>query len=285
MSAKRTIAIASGKGGTGKTTVAVNLAWHLAEQGMNVRYVDCDVEEPNGHLFLNPVIATTEPASIPTPVVDAARCTGCRACAEACQYNAIAVLQKALVFPELCHGCGGCTPACPTQAIREEPRAIGTVETGVAGKVHFVQGRINVGEAMAPPLIRAALRKAFGDGITLLDAPPGTSCPMVTTVRQADYVVLVTEPTPFGLHDLALAVETVRKLGRPHGVVINRADSGDGRVRDYCGTQGIPVLIELPDDRRVAEAYSRGELAARVLPDWRLLFESLSNLLENQPYP
>ncbi|MCG2660139.1 MAG: ATP-binding protein [Kiritimatiellae bacterium] len=271
------IAIASGKGGTGKTTVAVNLARVLADNGQSVQYLDCDVEEPNGHIFLKPKITATESVGIPVPVVDEPKCTGCRKCAEVCQYHAIAVLKKALVFPELCHGCGGCALVCPVGAIREENRPIGVIEAGRADVVVFVQGRLNIGEPMSPPLIRAVKMKALNDGVSLLDAPPGTSCPVVATVRDTDYVLLVTEPTPFGLNDLKLAVEMIRQLGLRHGVVINRADSGDQRVREFCAAERIPVLLELPDDRRVAEAYSRGQLALQVLPEWRTLFFDLWN--------
>ena len=274
------IAIASGKGGTGKTTVAVNLAWTLAGMGKGVQYLDCDVEEPNGHIFLKPQITTTASVGIPVPVVDESKCTGCRKCAEICQYHAIAVLKKALVFPELCHGCGGCALICPVGAICEQDRPTGVVEIGKSGGVAFVQGRLNVGEPVAPPLIRAVKRKAIRDGIAIFDAPPGTSCPVVTTVRDADYVLLVTEPTPFGLHDLKLAVEMLRELGLRHGVVINRADSGDQRVREYCKAEAIPVLLELPDDRRVAEAYARGQLALDAEPEWRLLFVNLWKRME-----
>ena len=279
------IAIASGKGGTGKTTVAVNLARVLADSGHTVQYLDCDVEEPNGHIFLKPDIVETESVGIPVPIVDEQKCTGCRKCAEVCQFNAIAVLKNALVFPELCHGCGGCALVCPEGAIREENRTIGVVETGLALRqgsgradgVAFVQGRLNVGEPMAPPLIRAVKSKAIVDGIAILDAPPGTSCPVVTTVRDVDFVMLVTEPTPFGLNDLKLAVEMIGQLGVAHGVIINRADCGDQRVREFCGAENIPVLLELPDDRRVAEAYSRGDMAVSVLPEWRTAFSELWN--------
>ncbi|MBM4164448.1 MAG: (4Fe-4S)-binding protein [Lentisphaerae bacterium] len=274
------LAIASGKGGTGKTTVAVNLAWTLADMGKGVQYLDCDVEEPNGHIFLNPQITTTAAVGIPVPVVDEATCTACRTCAEICQYHAIAVLKKTLVFPELCHGCGGCVLVCPAGALREETRLIGVVETGQADGVAFVQGRLNVGEPMAPPLIRAVRKKAILDGIAILDAPPGTSCPVVTTVRDADYVLLVTEPTPFGLNDLKLAVEMLRQLRLRHGVVINRADIGDQQVRAFCAAERIPVLLELPDDRRVAEIYSRGQMAVHVLPEWRTLFLDLWKSME-----
>jgi MinD superfamily P-loop ATPase len=273
------IAIASGKGGTGKTTVAVNLAWILADRGGAVQYLDCDVEEPNGHLFLKPRIEASESVGIPVPVVDGDLCTACGICAEVCQYHAIAVLKKPLIFPELCHGCGGCALACPTGAIREEPRTIGVVETGKAGRVRFVQGRLNVGEAMAPPLIRAVKCKALSGGVVLLDAPPGTACPVVATVRDADIVLLVTEPTPFGLHDLRLAVEMVRQLGLSYAVVVNRADAGDECVRDYCQAEGVAVLAELPDERRAAEAYSRGQLLAEAFPTWLRQFEALADAL------
>lgn len=280
-----TIAIASGKGGTGKTTVAVNLAWTLSRLGRPVQYLDCDVEEPNGHIFLKPEITSSEAVGILVPVVEEGDCTGCRQCSEVCEFHAIAVLDKALVFPELCHGCGGCLLACPSGAIREQERKIGVVEIGHRDRVNFVQGRMNVGEPMAPPLIRAVKKKAMIEGVVIFDAPPGTSCPVVTTVRDADYIVLVTEPTPFGLHDLTLAVEMIWKLGVRHGVVINRADSGDQRVRDYCATEGIPVLLELPDDRRVAEAYSRGEMAVQALPEWQAVFATLWTRLEEKLCP
>ena len=270
------IAIASGKGGTGKTTVAVNLACVLADSGLTVQYLDCDVEEPNGHIFLKPTLASSDPVGIPVPVVDEEKCTGCRKCAEVCRYGAIAVLTKPLVFSELCHGCGGCAIACPPRAIREELRTIGVVETGrtlrrdtgPADGFAFVQGRLHVGEPMAPPLIRAVKKHARPDAVAILDAPPGTSCPVVATVRDADVILLVTEPTPFGIHDLQLAAHMVRPLNVPCGVVINRAYGKERRVHDVCAAEKIPVLLALPDDRRVAEAYSRGQLAVDALPEW-----------------
>ena len=273
------IAIASGKGGTGKTTVAVHLAACLAEQGRSVQYMDCDVEEPNGHLFLKPQIDSSVEASIPVPSIDAARCTSCGQCAKVCEFNAIAMINKPMVFPELCHGCGACSLACPVGAIREIPRPIGVVETGRSGSIAFVQGRLNVGEPMSPPLIRAVKARRAPNAIALLDAPPGTSCPVVATVRGADCVVLVTEPTPFGLHDLAIAVDTLRPMGLPFGVVVNRADE-DRRVQDFCRSNTIPVLAELPDDRRVAETYARGELLFDRLPEWRERFKALWHQIE-----
>ncbi len=274
MNPARVIAIASGKGGTGKTTVAVHLATCLAAQHLPVHYLDCDVEEPNGHLFLKPVIDSSESVGIPVPVVDDTRCTSCGKCAKACEFNAIAMLRKPLVFPELCHGCGACALACPVHAIREELRPIGVVESGRADAIVFTQGRLKVGEPMSPPLIRAVKAWRTPEAIALLDAPPGTSCPVITTVRHADFVVLVTEPTPFGLHDLSLAVDALRPMGLPLGVVINRADE-DRRVQDWCQSQSIPLLAKLPDDRRVAETYARGELLFDRLPEWRGFFDNL----------
>jgi len=272
-----TIAIASGKGGTGKTTVATNLVIQAARSGVRVVYGDCDVEEPNGHLFLRPEILTGEPFSLEVPAVVKERCTGCGRCGEVCQYSAIVVInQQVLTFPELCHSCGGCRLACPEDAIEQGTREIGVVETGTAFEtIGFAQGRLRIGEAMVPPLIRAVKEKAPEALLEIFDAPPGTSCPVVQTVREADYVLLVTEPTPFGLHDLPLAVEMLRELKKKFGVVINRSDVGNHDVRDYCSTESIEILTEIPDDRRVAEAYARGEIAVRALPGYGQLFQEL----------
>ena len=273
------IAIASGKGGTGKTTVAVN--WAAVTEGP-VTYVDCDVEEPNGHIFLKPTIETTKAVGIPVPVVDKEKCTGCGRCAEVCRYNAIACVKgKVLVFAELCHGCGGCTLACPAHAISDADHMIGVVEKGHANGVSFIQGRLNVGVAMSPPLIRAAKGASPSDGTVILDAPPGTSCPVIATVRDSNFVVLVTEPTPFGLHDLKLAVETIRQINIPFGVVINRCDIGDDRVTEYCRGEHVPILLEIPDDRRIAEAYSRGETAIESVPETRALFIQLDQRIRD----
>lgn len=277
------IAIASGKGGTGKTTIASNLALVAKESGRQVTLVDCDVEEPNLHIFMRPRIEEMHEFALPVPVVDEEKCTGCGECDRACQFSAIIVLGKKVVtFHELCHSCGGCTLACPEDAITERPRKTGVLEEGDAEGVRFLQARLNVGEPMATPLIRALKKRLPQDGLAILDSPPGTACPVIESVKGADYLLLVTEPTPFGLHDLKLAVGMARALSLKTGVVINRADSGDDRTRDYCRAEGIEVLLEIPDDRRVAEAYSRGELAARAVEGYRERFEGLLRSLEEK---
>jgi MinD superfamily P-loop ATPase len=274
------VTIASGKGGTGKTTVAVNLA--LTAAG-GVQLLDCDVEEPNCHLFLDPDIRERRAVGIPVPVVDEAKCTACGECGRACQYHAIVSLKTIpLVFPDLCHGCGGCAKACPTGAITEVDHVIGVVEAGDTGSVALVQGRLNVGVPSAAPLIRAVRHRALGDRPVVIDCPPGTSCPMIAATRGSDYVILVTEPTPFGLNDLTLAVETMRELGIRFGVLLNRADSGDGRVLEYCRRESIRVLLEVPDDRRVAEAYSRGRAAVTAMPEYRQVYQRLWDDIEEE---
>ena len=269
------IAVASGKGGTGKTTIAVNLAYALDRE---VQLLDCDVEEPNAQLFLNGALLSTEEVTIPIPQIDASLCNGCGECSRFCEYNAIVSYgTMPLVFADMCHGCGGCMKVCPPQAIREVDHRIGVIETFSAGKITLIQGKLDIGAAMAPPLIRAVKRKMDNRIPILLDAPPGTSCPVITTLRGADFVTLVTEPTPFGLNDLILAVETVREMDLPFGVIINRSGSGDARVNFYCADENIPILAEIPDDRKIAEAYSRGELIGKVFPKYRLIFEKIIN--------
>lgn len=263
--------MASGKGGTGKTTIAVNLVLAL-EGTMPVDFLDCDVEEPNAHLFLHPVLETSERVTLPVPVVDENKCSGCGTCAEVCAFHAILSLGgRAIAFPELCHGCGGCARFCPTGAISEVPREIGVVETGRAGDtgaIRFVQGRVNIGTALAPPVVKAVRSKAGpGDRVVIIDSPPGTSCPVVASVKGSDYCLLVTEPTPFGLNDLALAVDMVRELGVPFGVAINRAGLGDDKVAAYCRQEHIPVLLEIPFDRRYAASYARGGQLVRDFPE------------------
>lgn len=274
------IAIASGKGGTGKTTVAANLARVAAARGLSAAYVDCDVEAPNGHLFLKPDMAKRQPTNRMVPEVDPERCTSCGRCGQICQYSAIVpVGKKVLVFPELCHSCGGCIMVCRDGALSEGSRELGTLERGSSGALQFLHGVMTVGEASSPPLIRAVKNAAPKDGLVIYDAPPGTACAAVEAIRDADYVVLVTEPTPFGLNDLKLAVRLVRELELPCGVVINRSGMHDQETLAFCQTADIPVLATIADDRTVAEAYSRGELACDTIPAYRQTFEQLLDLL------
>jgi MinD superfamily P-loop ATPase len=259
------VSVASGKGGTGKTTVATNLALYLASDKSNqVRFLDCDVEEPNAHIFLKPKIERKRPVSLLVPEIDRRKCTFCGECAKVCAYNAIVVLKKeVLTFPELCHGCGGCSLLCPEHAISEKERSIGVLEEGRAGSMEFIQGRLNIGEPMATPLIRAVKKTINPQGITLVDVPPGTSCPVIESIRGSDFCLLVTEPTPFGMNDLKLAVELLKELKIKHGVLINRAGIGDDTTRDYCRREGVPILAEIPFDREIAVLYSRG------IPLWK----------------
>ncbi len=269
------ISVASGKGGTGKTTIATNLAVSV---GDDVQLLDCDVEEPNVHLFLNPTIKETEKVSAPVPAVDEAKCTFCGKCAEICQFKAIMVLGEViLTFPEMCHSCGGCMKVCPAGAIKETGRELGVIERGSRNGVDFVHGRLRVGEAMSPPLIRKVRSFTRPELLTIIDAPPGTSCPVIASMKGSDFVLLVTEPTPFGLHDLKLAVEAVRILGILHGLVINRSDIGNVQVKDYAANMKIPVLMEIPFSRKIAEAYSRGQLIVDAMPEWREKFLFLNS--------
>ena len=269
------ISVASGKGGTGKTLVATSLALSLKDND-RVQLLDCDVEEPNSHVFLKPEITGSKAVSILVPRVDEDKCTYCGRCAEVCAYNAIAVLgDHVLTFPQLCHGCGACSYLCPEKAISEESRETGTIEWGHSNGVGFVNGKLTVGEAMAPPVIRRVKEYTINNGITIIDIPPGTSCPVVEAVKGSDFCLLVTEPTPFGLNDLALAVETVREIGIPCGVVLNRAGAGDNKVEEYCKKENIPVLLTIPLDTEIARLYSRGIPLIDGLPQWRSSFLEL----------
>ncbi len=276
------ISIASGKGGTGKTTVATNLAVSL---GSGVQLLDCDVEEPNAHLFIHPDFEKTLTISTAVPEIDERKCTLCGKCAEICQYKAIVVIgETVLPFQELCHSCGGCMEVCPERAIREGARVLGEIEVGHRNGLEFIHGRLRVGEAMAPPLIRRVRSFAHPDKITIIDAPPGTSCPVIASMKGAEFVLLVTEPTPFGLHDLKLAVGAVRILGIPCGLLINRSDMGDDRLPEYAKAEEIPILMEIPFDRRIAEAYSKGELLVEIMPQWKekflQLYDRIKELIE-----
>jgi len=283
------IAIASGKGGTGKTTIATNLACSIARMGKDAQYLDCDVEEPNGHIFLKPDIEKTEDVTIGVPEVDTELCDGCGKCGQLCQYSAIICLKDTVMtFEQLCHSCGGCMAICPQAAIKEKQRKIGIAEFGKADGVYYGAGKLDIGSIQSPALIKHVKREAiniyYGEGkvdtgdiqsTVIIDVPPGTSCPVIEAVKGADFVLLVTEPTPFGLNDLELAVEMVRELKLPFAVVINRCDIGDDRVVRYCQQQDIEILLEIPNDRLVAEAYSKGIKIIDAIPSYEEMFLQL----------
>jgi MinD superfamily P-loop ATPase len=272
------ISIASGKGGTGKTTVATNLALSL---GSAVQLLDCDVEEPNAHLFINPVFDQTETVTTPVPEVDMDKCTLCGKCGDICQFKAIVVVgETVLPFEELCHSCGGCMAVCPEKAITEKGRELGIIQKGHRNGIEFIHGKLRVGEAMSPPLIKKVLSYADPTRLTIVDAPPGTSCPVIESMKPADFVLLVTEPTPFGLYDLKLAVGAVKILNSPCGLIINRSDLGDKKVNQYADRENLPILMEIPFDRQIAEAYSRGDMIVEVMPEWKEKFLELSEKIK-----
>lgn len=273
------ISIASGKGGTGKTTVATNLALSI---GSDVQLLDCDVEEPNAHLFIHPVFDQTETVTTPVPEVDEDKCTYCGKCGDICQFKAIVVVgETVLPFEELCHSCGGCMAVCPEDAITEKGRELGLLQKGHRDGIEFIHGKLRVGEAMSPPLIKKVLSFTNPAKLTIVDAPPGTSCPVIEAMKNADFVLLVTEPTPFGLYDLKLAVGAVKILNIPCGLVINRSDLGDDKVKAYAYKENLPVLMEIPFDRRIAEAYSRGDTIVEVMPEWQERFIKLYHTIKN----
>jgi len=292
------ITVASGKGGTGKTMVAVNLALVAASKrpgGQAAsksaktlrRYdakpllLDCDVEAPNAYLFLKPIFKTQEEVTLLVPEIDFDKCTYCGRCAEACNYNALAVVtEQVLFFSQLCHGCGACALVCPEGVIHEVPEVIGLIEEGSAttllAALDFAHGILEVGRAIVPPIIRQLKQRINSDRLVIIDTSPGTSCPVVEALKGADFALLVTEPTPFGLHDLRLIVEVARdELGLPVGVVINRDGIGDEKVEEYCQSEGIPILMRIPFDRRIAEIYSEGGLVVEALPEYREQFRDL----------
>lgn len=273
------ISIASGKGGTGKTTIATSLAKTLTVCGKRVSFLDCDVEEPNAHLFLHPAFQQREQVNVMIPEVDAEICTGCGRCSEVCEFHAIVTLgSKTLVFPELCHGCGSCAMVCPERAITEIPKPIGVLESGQTDEgIHFLHGVLNVGEPMAVPVISQLKRwqNLMQPEVVIRDSPPGTSCPVVESLRGADFVILVTEPTPFGLHDLRLAMQLTAEIGIPAGVIINRDGIGDTQVDDFCRQYNIPVLLRIPFNRKVGEGIARGKLLVEICPEYLKSFQDL----------
>jgi len=270
------IAVASGKGGTGKTTISTNLAMSLVGAGQQVQYLDCDAEEPNGHIFLKPEIEITEDVTVGVPEVNLSKCTGCGKCGQLCQYSAILSLKgSVLVFENLCHSCGGCMAICPESAITEKQRKIGIVEFGKSNGVYFGHGRLDIGAIQTPALIKYVKKRIKTDAINIIDAPPGTSCPVIEAIKGSDFVLLVTEPTPFGLNDLALAVGMVRQLKIPFAVAINRSNIGNDEVVRYCQQENIAVLIQIPNDRKIAESYSRGVMIVEAMPDYKQKFLKL----------
>lgn len=274
------IAVASGKGGTGKTIVATNLAWYLTLQGEKTNFLDCDVEEPDGHLFFSGIKQDRSTVNIPFPVIDLDRCTRCGKCSSICEFGAIISIKgNLLVLPELCHNCGGCLQVCPDNAIREEPRKIGKIyslECNGSADLSLYYGLLDIGEARAVPVIEAVKKIPDPNELIIIDCPPGTSCPVIESVRGADFVILVTEPTPFGLNDLKLAVEMLRILELPFGVVINQVGIGDDRVNQYCAREDLPILMEIPHSRAIAELYSRGELFINELPVFKAQYAQLA---------
>lgn len=276
------VAIASGKGGTGKTTIAINLALSLREHKA-VQILDCDVEEPNAAIFLQPQLKEKETIYLPVPSVDNELCTRCGRCAEVCAFHAISVLgNRVLTFPELCHSCGGCTLFCPTGAITEKPQEIGTIKSGWVQNILFTQGQLIPGSTATSPLIKAVRQKADHNRAVIIDAPPGTSCPVIAAVRKSDFCLLVTEPTPFGLNDLMLAVEMVRTLGIPLGVIINRSGLNDGIICRYCRDENIPILMSIPFQRQYAAYYARGIPLVKAFPEWKQAFQRLWNDIERR---
>jgi MinD superfamily P-loop ATPase len=268
------VAIASGKGGTGKTSLAVNMALSIGR----CQLLDCDVEEPNAYLFLQSNLIRTQPVYTTVPRIELGLCDYCGECAKFCQYKALFALKdQILVFPELCHSCGGCTLFCPKQAIFEEKHKIGTLTFSSTDDLNLVYGELEVGKPMAVPVIKAVKKQIDPKMNAIIDSPPGTSCPFVETVRGSDFCILVTEPTPFGLHDLKIAVEVLRKIGVPFGVVVNRADIGDKKLYEYCREEQIRVLLEIPCQRKIAELYSKGIPFSMEMPEWKTRFQALFN--------
>ena len=277
-------AVASGKGGTGKTTVATSLALSLSSEGHQVFFLDCDVEAPNAHLFLETTFEAQKEVHLLIPKVDESLCSGCGKCAEVCQYHAIVVISgKTLVFPEMCHGCGSCALICTEKAITETPKTLGLLEAGpTPSGIHFARGLLNVGEPLAVPVIHQLKKWQHMDlhEMVIVDSPPGASCPVVASLRGADFVLLVTEPTPFGLHDLKLAVDLTREVNCPAGVIINRDGIGDTGVETFCQEVGLPILMRIPFDREIGEWIARGQSLVEIRPEYLKQFRQMAARIE-----
>ncbi|MDD5063534.1 MAG: ATP-binding protein [Phycisphaerae bacterium] len=275
------IAVASGKGGTGKTTIAANLAQYIATSDRPVQYLDGDVEEPNGHIFLKPKIDRSQQVTIDIPEVDLKKCIACGKCGEICQYSAIVCIKEnVLTFEQLCHSCGGCMRVCPADAIKPKLLRIGDIEFGKAGNVDFISGKLCIGNVRTPSLIKEVKKHIKKDSLAIIDVPPGTSCPVVEAIKEANFVLLVTEPTPFGLNDLKLAVDLVRTMSLPFAVAINRYGLGNDDVGKYCKAEEIEIVLKLPDDRRIAEAYSTGMMIIEALPEYKNQFAALAKAIK-----
>jgi MinD superfamily P-loop ATPase len=279
------LTVASGKGGTGKTTVAVNL-FDILQSSHKTQFIDCDAEEPNAFLFLKPTINKETVVSIPVPEVDESLCTYCGQCAKVCQFSALAVLEDSvLVFAEMCHGCGACSLLCPEKAIQEIPRAVGILKEGTVNGFPFTMGSLNTGEALVVPVIKAAKQRQDllpESVVTIIDAPPGTSCPVIAAVKGSDFVLLVTEPTPFGLNDLDLAVQTMTELGLACGVLINRSTGDDGLITEYCNKNDIPIMGRIPFSKQIAREYAHGRLISRKDTQTRKIFLELFKSIEQK---